>query len=159
MNELQLVQLGNGSVMAVMRNDAGSHRQAVAISSDGGETFGPIRMHPDLITPVCQMSVLYIRKSTILYAGPRSTTERVNMTVLASDDDGVSFTRSLQVLPGTSYAGYSSMQFLGGKVGGVPGMFDGEVMLLFERGGQGVHYDGGNTSVVRFNEADIKSYK
>ena len=43
MNELQLVQLGNGSVMAVMRNNVeGTHRQAVAVSSDGGETFGPI---------------------------------------------------------------------------------------------------------------------
>ena len=51
MNELQLVQLGNGSVLAVMRNNVGrtspnwDHRQAVAVSSDGGQTFGPIRAH------------------------------------------------------------------------------------------------------------------
>ena len=35
LNELQLVQVGNGSVMAVIRNNGGVSRQAVAISSDG----------------------------------------------------------------------------------------------------------------------------
>ena len=40
-NEIQTVQLGNGSILAVMRNMLGSHRQEVAVSDDGGETFGP----------------------------------------------------------------------------------------------------------------------
>lgn len=92
-NELQTVQLGNGSVLAVMRNVQEGKRQAVAVSDDGGETFGRIRLHPDLITPVCQGSVLFVKDSTILYAGPRSTSSRIDMTVLASDDNGDNFNR------------------------------------------------------------------
>jgi sialidase-1 len=111
MNELQLVQLGNGSVLAVMRNNiAGEHRQAVAVSDDGGTSFGPVRMHPQLVTPTCQGSVLYINGSTVLYAGPHSPTSRVQMTVLASDDNGETFKRSLEIWPGVSM--YSSMQLL-----------------------------------------------
>jgi len=111
MNELQLVQLGNGSVLAVMRNNiAGEHRQAVAVSDDGGTSFGPVRMHPQLVTPTCQGSVLYIKGSTVLYAGPHSPTSRVQMTVLASDDNGETFKRSLEIWPGVSM--YSSMQLL-----------------------------------------------
>ena len=60
MNEVQLAQVGNGSVLAVMRNRMEGHRQAVAISNDGGESFGPIRAHPQLVTPTCQGSVLFV---------------------------------------------------------------------------------------------------
>ena len=109
-NEFQSVQLGNGSVLAVMRNVQEGKRQAVAVSDDGGESFGPIRLHPDLLTPTCQGSVLFVKGSTILYAGPRSTTARVAMTVLASDDDGDHFSRQLLIWPKASQ--YSSMQLL-----------------------------------------------
>ena len=137
-NELQTVQLGNGSVLVVMRNIQEGKRQAVAVSDDGGETFGPIRLHPDLLTPVCQGSVLFVKGNTILYAGPRSTSSRVDMTVLASDDDGNTFNRSMLVWHKKSM--YSSMQLLP----------SGEVILLFER-------DGGNTSVVRFSVSSLKT--
>lgn len=137
MNEVQLVQVGNGSVLAVMRNKIEGHRQAVAISNDGGESFGPIRTHPQLVTPTCQGSVLYIEGNTILYAGPYSPTSRVQMTVLASDDNGDTFPRSLRIWSGIAM--YSSMQLLP----------TGEVALLFER-------DGGNTSLVRFNASELQ---
>ena len=81
----------------------------------------------------------------MLYAGPYSTTARVNMTVLASDDDGETFDRRLLIWEGRSY--YSTMQLIG-RSGASPG-FDGEVALLFER-------DGGNISVVRFDAQDAK---
>ena len=63
----------------------GNHRVAYALSSDGGSTFGPIRNHPDLLTPVCQASAVEY-KGSLYFAGPHSTTARMNMTVLASDD-------------------------------------------------------------------------
>ena len=84
LNELQLAQLGNGSVLAVIRNSHNTGRQAVALSTDGGVTFGAVRDHSDLLTPNCQGSVLFAGGSKVLYAGPRSTSERVRMTVLAS---------------------------------------------------------------------------
>ena len=31
---------------------------------------------------------MHVRDSLVLYSGPRSTTQRVKMTVLASDNDG-----------------------------------------------------------------------
>jgi sialate O-acetylesterase len=141
MNEIQIAQLGNGSVLAVMRNNVrGAHSKAVAVSSDGGETFGPIHEHPQLVSPTCQSSILYAGGNTILFAGPRSPSSRVRMTVLASDNNGAynSFNRSLEIWPKTSM--YSSMQRLS----------HGEVALLFER-------DGGNISLVRFNTSDLKA--
>ena len=87
---------------------------------------------------------MHVRDNLVLYSGPRSTTQRVKMTVLASDNDGENFNRSLLIWPKMSM--YSSLQLVG--KGGTAG-FDGEVMLLFER-------DGGNISVVRFDPADLK---
>ena len=174
-SELQLVQLGNGSVLAVMRSrgaDLGgdcsvgihnttlrtllceSQHKSVAVSTDGGLSFGPIRYHKDLVGPTCQGSVLYVGGSTVLYAGPRKSgilpyeyqpgkwtpfwEERTQMTVLASDDNGDNFNRSLLVYPGSGNM-YSSLQLLP----------TGEVVLLFER------YTS-NTSLVRFNVSDLR---
>eukprot|EP01045_Picozoa_sp_COSAG04_P017152 COSAG04_NODE_1496_length_6528_cov_6.474568_1_plen_83_part_10 len=83
------------------------------MSTDSGLSFGPIRYHKDLIGPTCQGSVLYVGGSTVLYAGPRKSgilpyeyqpgkwtpfwEERTQMTVLASDDNGDNFNRSLLV--------------------------------------------------------------
>jgi hypothetical protein len=41
-NEIQTVQLGNGSILAVMRNTVGSHRQEVAVS-DGATQAGGVQ--------------------------------------------------------------------------------------------------------------------
>ena len=60
----------------------GNHRVAYALSSDGGSTFGPIQNHPDLLPPVCQASAVEY-KGSLYFAGPHSTTARMNMTVLA----------------------------------------------------------------------------
>eukprot|EP01043_Picozoa_sp_COSAG02_P050718 COSAG02_NODE_5246_length_4507_cov_629.114111_4_plen_345_part_00 len=136
-DEFQLAQLSNGSVLAVLRNTVGDHRKEVALSTDGGVTFGRIRQHSDLLSPTCQGSVLYVGRSTVLFAGPRSTHSRVDMTVLASEDDGTTFNRSLLIWPKESM--YSAMQLLP----------SGEVALLWER-------DGGNTSLVLFNRSELK---
>ena len=102
-----------------------------AISNNGGTTFGPIRLHPDLPTPVC-MSALFTHKSgALLFSGPYSTTERYNLTVLASLDNGVSFTRSLTVTEGPS--GYSALQC------GLPGKEDCGI-LYDAMGGEGLMF-------------------
>ena len=87
-----------------------------AVSDDGGNTFGPIRLHPDLVTPVCMSSLFAHKSGALLFSGPYSTTSRFNLTVLASLDNGQTFTRSLRVTAGPS--GYSAMQC------GLPGRED-----------------------------------
>jgi hypothetical protein len=63
------------------------------VSDDGGATFGPIREHEDLLTPVCQGSVLFVQGSTVLYAGPRqpraslSLSADIRMSVLNNSCD------------------------------------------------------------------------
>ena len=51
--------------MAILRNNlgpatphGGGGRFHYAISNDGGETFGEIRIHPDLVTPTCEASLI-----------------------------------------------------------------------------------------------------
>ena len=69
MDEAQLVEIGDGIVMANMRNqhlqvgmfssvDLQGNTRAVSISLDGGENFGPIYYDPALIDPVCAASII-----------------------------------------------------------------------------------------------------
>ena len=55
----------------------------------------------------CSNSAIINYRSTLLFSGPYSENNRHNLTVLASDDSGASFSRSLVLVPGT--AGYSSL--------------------------------------------------
>ena len=112
-------------------------------SSNGGTEWGPSRLHPDLVTPVC-MSALYTHKSgALLFSGPYSETSRVNLTVLASLDNGVSFTRSLTITEGPS--GYSALQC------GLLGRLDCAILYDAMRGG-GLMFS-------RFAFEDIKPFK
>ena len=54
MDEAQLVELSDGRIMANMRNNHlnSCDCRAVAISSDGGKTFGNTTYDPTLISPV-----------------------------------------------------------------------------------------------------------
>jgi hypothetical protein len=139
LDEMQLAQLGNGSVMAFARNcadatgsmkncvmtmlsnsadqvgelvstrarGAGGARVMVSVSNDSGVHWSAPRPHPDLVTPVCNFGVTHHR-GAVLFSGPYSETSRTNLSVLASLDDGVHFTRSLVLVPGP--AGYSNVQ-------------------------------------------------
>ena len=169
--------------MSACRKPAGNHLFSYAISHDGGDTFGPISLHPDLPTPVC-MSALFAHESgALLFSGPFSqtvtadpscshccccscsssfcydgsfsegTTEiqrrlvrlqaRENLTVLASLDNGRSFTLSLSITTGPS--GYSALQC------GLPGRLD--CAILYDgMGGAGLLFS-------RFAFADLKPFK
>jgi sialidase-1 len=58
MDEAQLVELPNGTVAANMRNKVAlrgpvAHGRGIALSTDGGRSFGPVRLDPHLPEPVC----------------------------------------------------------------------------------------------------------
>ncbi len=161
MDECTIAQTANGSLFAIMRScppdqhgqcagveqhpqaAPGNFRFSYSISTDGGTTFGPIRLHPDLVTPVCMSSLFAHRSGALLFAGPHSETSRSNLTVLASLDNGATFTRSLVITAGAS--GYSAMQC------GLPGREDCGI-LYDEMGGSGLVF-------ARFAFRDLKPFK
>jgi sialidase-1 len=140
-NEVQVVELPDGSVMLNARNQAGNHCRKTALSHDGGESWSALEDDPALIEPQCQGSIVRLgdpldgKRSLILFSNPASTSARVNGTVRLSYDEGKSWPVSRVIHPG-SFA-YSCLSVLG----------DGTVGLLYERD------DYGKIAFARFDLA------
>jgi sialidase-1 len=117
-NESALVEREDGSILQVMRSYHGRNRRAMAVSSDGGATWGKVYLDEALDTPVCQASVLrYPRdpladaaepgeKSRILFSSPRGA-DRSHLTVWLSYDEGRTWPRSRLLYGGS--AAYSNL--------------------------------------------------
>lgn len=104
-NECQVVELRDGSLLLNMRSNRGRNRRAVARSRDGGITWGEIEDDPALIEPVCQASLIKTGK-LLLFSNPASV-RRENMTVRVSPDEGRTWPASLVLEKGPS--AYSSL--------------------------------------------------
>lgn len=106
-NESQVAELSNGDLMMNMRNYYRKGSRAKAISRDGGETW-PDRFYETLlIEPVCQASMIAYQspdqtKAILLFSNPASRTERINMTIRASFDDGLTWPLAKTLYPGPS---------------------------------------------------------
>lgn len=125
-NECQVVALGPETLLINMRSYAGKNRRAVSTSSDKGITWSPIQLHPELVEPVCQASLISIADPSagnqiLLFSNPAST-KRENLTVRLSHDDGASWPFARTLEPGP--AAYSSLVALP----------SGEIGCLYERG-------------------------
>jgi sialidase-1 len=113
-NESAIVELGDGSVLHAMRSYHGKNRRAMAISENGGETWGDVYLDDALDTPVCQASIVRYSwpneasdgKSRILFASPRGK-ERSQMTVWMSYDEGKTWPIHKLIDPGS--AAYSNL--------------------------------------------------
>ena len=127
-NESAVVQLADGSLLLNMRSYAGKHQRAIALSHDGGLTWGPVRLDPALIEPVCQASMVRYTlageagKNRLLFSNPADAAHRDRMTVRLSYDEGKTWPVSRLVYAGPS--AYSSLAVLQ----------DGTIGLLYERG-------------------------
>ncbi|MEM9185340.1 MAG: sialidase family protein, partial [Planctomycetota bacterium] len=86
----------DGRLMQNMRSYHETGERAVAVSEDGGETFGPLRLDKALKTPVCQGSVLRLSwpedaslggRSRIVFSSPRGK-KRARLSVWVSYDEG-----------------------------------------------------------------------
>ncbi len=125
-NEVQAVELADGAVMLNARVQGGAKCRKIATSSDGGETWTPLREEPLLIEPVCQGSLFRLsdpldgRRSRILFSNPASQASRRNGTVRLSYDEGKTWPVSRVLYPG-AFA-YSSLTALP----------DGTIGCLFE---------------------------
>jgi sialidase-1 len=126
-NEVQMVELVDGTVMLNSRNFGGIGLRKRAFSFDGGLSWTPLEDDPGLAEPGCMASVLRhtdpldgISSSRIAYAGPNSTTGRVDGTVHLSYDEGQTWSVSKLLKPG--FYAYSVLASLG----------NGDLGVLFE---------------------------
>ncbi len=100
-DECQVVELHDGRLMINMRNywarEGGKKelggKRAVAISSDGGETWDKLAFDDVLIEPICQASFIkhsddVFRQAALFFSNPASTTHRKTLTIRMSTDQG-----------------------------------------------------------------------
>jgi sialidase-1 len=95
-NEVQMVELNDGSVLLDSRQFAGAKVRRSSISRDGGKTWSAVREIRDLTDPSCMASTLRYsfnegaRPGRLLHSGPDST-KRERGTLYLSTDEGKSW--------------------------------------------------------------------
>ncbi len=105
-NEVQMVELSDGSVRLNSRQFAGAKVRKTSVSKDGGLTWSPVVDVPALRDPSCNASILRYSfddgsgRGRILYSGPDSLS-RSNGTVHASLDDGATWPLKRVLWPGS----------------------------------------------------------
>jgi sialidase-1 len=92
-NEVQMVELSDGSVMLNSRKWGGQATRKIAVSEDGGRTWDRIAEEPQLRDNGCMASIFRYsfasknEKNCLLFSNPDSG-KRENGTIRASFDDG-----------------------------------------------------------------------
>ena len=127
-NESQVVELADGGLMLNMPQGAGQSSRAVAISKDGGESWGPVSWDRGLNECPCQASILSHSRvdkdgrSIIAFANPDNAgerygaVERTKMTVRLSFDEAQTWPVKKLIHAGpSSYSGL--IRFPNGDVG------------------------------------------
>ena len=105
-NEVQVVELADGSLLLNSRSAGGNLVRKVALSADGGQSWSPLVDEDELIEPQVMASTLSYTdpldgfQSRILYSGPHSQKWRVNGRVHLSYDGGSSWPVSKLVYGG-----------------------------------------------------------
>jgi len=115
-SECQIVELFDGSLMLNARNSNGTHKRAIAISNDEGESWSEVTYDETLIEPECQASFLRFtskrnyERNRILFSNPADDEERIKITARLSYDEGKSWPVSRLVHDGPS--SYSCLTIL-----------------------------------------------
>lgn len=126
-NEVQMVELSDGSVMLNSRSYQGDQVRKVAVSSDGGANWSGLQDEPALVEPECQASLLRYsfpedgEVSRIVFANPASKDRRADGTLRVSYDEGESWEVSRPLYKGPF--AYSSLARLR----------NGDIGVLFEK--------------------------
>ncbi|MCL5281429.1 MAG: glycoside hydrolase [Planctomycetes bacterium] len=130
-NECQVVELSDGTLLCNMRNSARSQTtRAIATSADGGMTWSAVRHDPVLVEPICQASLLRYPMpqgpGRLLFSNPAHAEpgQRRDMTVQMSEDEGRIWLSRRVLWPGP--AAYSCLAVFP----------DGTIACLFEAGDQ-----------------------
>ncbi|MEM8484263.1 MAG: sialidase family protein [Bacteroidota bacterium] len=112
-NESEVAELEDGSLLLNMRNYAPEERhRKISSSTDGGATWSDLESDTTLVEPICQASLQRYQfadegQGVLLFSNPASKTHRENMTLRASYDDGKTWPKSLLVHSG--HAAYSDL--------------------------------------------------
>jgi sialidase-1 len=115
-DECQVVELSDGSVMMNSRAHFGNGQRAVSLSNDGGDTWNQVRFDETLVEPDCQGSIIRYTerpactRNRLLFSNPANKHERVHMTVRLSYDEGKTWPVSKRLFAGT--AAYSCLAVL-----------------------------------------------
>lgn len=125
-NEVQMVELSDGSILMNSRSAKGKKLRKTAISKDGGENWTGLKDEPQLIESECMASIISLETDDteihpLIFSNPHSNQERRYGTLQVSLDDGTTWTTVTCVYNG-SFA-YSSLA----------DMKEGGIGLLFER--------------------------
>lgn len=121
-DESQVVELADGRLMLNMRSYRGKHCRAVSYSADGGKTWSEVTDVPELVERPTQGSILRYTlagpqdKNRLLFCNPADPSQRVNLTVRISYDEGRTWPVSRTLYAGSGL--YSCLTVLpGGTIG------------------------------------------
>ncbi len=127
MDENKTVELSNGDVMLNSRASSGGNGgRKVAISKDGGETYGPVTIDSSLVDPVNNASIIRMfpqaaqgtdEAKMLLFSNANSASGRQNGTVRYSCNDGATWSTGKQFKSGAM--SYSTLTPLGDGTFGV----------------------------------------
>jgi sialidase-1 len=116
-NECEVVELADGTLMLNMRNyDRSKRNRQIALSGDGGITWSDQRFDETLIEPICQAAIERYRwpkddrQGILLFSNPADKDERRRLTLRASFDEGKSWPLEMLLHPGPS--AYSDLAVL-----------------------------------------------
>ncbi len=120
-NEVQMVELSDGSVRLDSRQFTGAKVRRTSVSHDGGETWSPVAELPELRDPSCMAGAIRYSYNDgaglgkILHTGPDSA-KRDHGTVYLSLDDGATWPVKRELWPG-GFAYSVPTRFADGTVG------------------------------------------
>jgi sialidase-1 len=132
--ESTIVELSDGALMINCRNQKNDeNHRVVAVSKDGGESFGPARLEPAHPEPRgCQGSLVFhslnaeTGRGNIIFSNPANEKIRSDGTLQLSTDDGATWTGCYRYAPELApyFTGYSDIAVFA----------DGSIGVLYERG-------------------------
>lgn len=126
-NEVQMVELSDGSVRLNSRPFAGAPLRKTAVSRDGGETWSAVEDVAELPDPSCNAAILRVMDpqdsspGMIIFSGPLGS-RRERGTLHASRDDGKSWPVRRLLWPG--FFAYSALTKL--PDGGIGCLFEAD---------------------------------
>jgi sialidase-1 len=125
-NEVQMVELSDGSILLNARIQAGNKCRKIGVSHDGGVNWTGLVDDPRLPDPVCMASIIRIGSSglkpaPVAFINPADEKDRINGVLRISFDDTKTWSVYKSIYPG-SFA-YSHLADIGNN----------QVAILFER--------------------------